>query len=162
MGTTQESGAGIQESEGLKDLKAKEIGTYLNSTMRLMRGILYLNPNRNPNLNLKALGLAIFGIKHWGRKPRKRGTPTRSRYQQNATGWSSGFSRAQRESEKSARANRGLQHSFPTFPPFPIWCRLQRITIKIKIRIRIMNNPQPTTYNPPLGRMAEVTTFNSN
>jgi hypothetical protein len=51
-----------------------------------------------------------------------------------------------------------LTTQLPTFPPFPIWCRLRRITIKIRIR----NNPQPTTYNPPLARMTEVTTCNSN
>jgi len=43
------------------------------------------------------------------------------------------------------------------FVEIPIWIKI-KITIKIKIR----NNPQPTTYNPLLGRMTEVTTCNSN
>ena len=42
-------------------------------------------------------------------RPRKRGTPTRSGDQRNATGWSSGFSRSQRESGKGDRINSGLQ-----------------------------------------------------
>jgi hypothetical protein len=42
-------------------------------------------------------------IMNLGGRPRKRGTPTRSRDQRNATGWSSGFSRSQRESGKSDR-----------------------------------------------------------
>jgi hypothetical protein len=42
----------------------------------------------------------------WGR-PRKRGTPTCSLGQRNATGWSSGFSRSQRELENGDQVNRG-------------------------------------------------------
>ena len=55
-------------------------------------------------------------IKNLGRRPRKRGTPARSRGQRNAIGWSSGFSRSQRESKKGYRVVENMR-----FVEIPIW-----------------------------------------
>ena len=47
---------------------------------------------------------------NWGGGPRKRGTPTRSRCQRNATGWSSAFRRSQRDRQRD-RVNAELQRA---------------------------------------------------
>jgi hypothetical protein len=54
----------------------------------------------------KGFGLYLVGSSAIQRlRPRKRGTPTRSRIQRSAAGWSSGFSRSQRGSGKIERVN---------------------------------------------------------
>jgi hypothetical protein len=58
----------------------------------------------------KEFGLCLVGSSAIERlRPHKCGTPTRSRDERNATGWSSGFSRSQCDAGKGNRINSGLQ-----------------------------------------------------